>query len=102
VESGIEEAYGDEPDGRLHGCPACNVTWFGVDDRCWVCGQVVDGPVVTVPPNGAQRWSAARCAESADDEETAAFIRRMLLATEAEAGIASGGIGGMVLPVLGS
>jgi hypothetical protein len=102
VESGIEEAYADEPDGRLHGCPACSVTWFGVDDRCWVCGVAVDGPVATVPPNGSQSWSAARCAETADDDETAAFLRRVLTATETDSGVASAGIGGMVLPVLGS
>ena len=102
VESGIEEAYGEESDGRLHGCTACSVTWFGVDDRCWVCGQAVDGPVVAVPPNGSQTWSAARCAETADDEETAAFLRRVLTAADGEAAAFSGGIGGVVLPVLGS
>jgi len=102
VESGIDEAYGDEPDGRLHGCPACSVTWFGLDDRCWVCGRAVEGPVMAVPPNGSHTWSAARCTDTADDEETAAFLRRMLEATEGEAGVGSGGIGGMVLPVLGS
>jgi hypothetical protein len=78
VESGIEQAYGEEPDGRLHGCPACNVTWFGLDDRCWVCGGADDGPVVVVPPNGSETWSPIRCAERADDEETAAFLRRVL------------------------
>jgi hypothetical protein len=102
VESRIDEAYGDEPSGRLHGCPGCSVTWFGVDDRCWVCGQTVDGPVAVVPSNGAQSWSAARCADSVDDEETAAFLRRVLLAADGEPGAGSGGIGGMVLPVLGS
>ncbi len=102
VVSGIEEAYGEEPDGSLHGCPACSVTWFGVDARCWVCGQAVDGPVAAPPPNGSQSWSSARCTDTADDEETAAFLRRMLAATDAVAGGASGGIGGMVLPVLGS
>ena len=81
--SGIEAAYGQEPDGRLHGCPACSVTWFGVDDRCWVCGDAVEGPVVVVPPNGSESWSAARCAERADAEETAALLRRVL----AEGGI---------------
>lgn len=77
MESGIEDAYGREPDDRLHGCPCCNVTWFGADDRCWVCGGPDDGPVVAVPPNGSETWSAARCAEGADDEETAAFVRRV-------------------------
>jgi len=102
VDSGIDAAYGQEPDGRLHGCPACSVTWFGVSDRCWVCGQAVDGPVSTVPPNGSQTWSAARCADTADEEETAAFVRRVRLATEGEAGVTSGGVGGLMLPVLGS
>jgi hypothetical protein len=78
VESGIEDAYGAEPDGQLHGCPQCSVTWFGPDDRCWVCGSTADGPVTVVPPNGCQTWSAACCAETDDDEETAAFVRRML------------------------
>jgi len=82
VESGIEEAYGQEPAGRLHGCPACSVTWFGDDDRCWVCGAEAAGVVVAVPPNGSQTWSAARCAEAVEDEETAAFVRRALAATE--------------------
>jgi hypothetical protein len=81
--SGIEAAYGEEPDGRLHGCPACSVTWFGVDDRCWVCGAAAAGPVVVVPPTGSETWSAARCADHADAEETAAFLRRVL----AEGGI---------------
>ena len=76
MESGIEAAYGREPDGRLHGCPACSVTWFGAEDRCWVCGGSGDGPVVVVPPNGSETWSAEHCAEGADDEETAAFVRR--------------------------
>ena len=49
MESGIEEAYGWEPDGQLHGCPTCNVTWFGADDRCWVCGQAADGPGSSPP-----------------------------------------------------
>ena len=78
VESGIEEAYGAEPDGRLHGCPACSVTWFGADERCWVCGATAGGPVTVVPPNGCQTWSPACCAETAEDEETAAFVRRMV------------------------
>ncbi len=77
MESGIEEAYGQEPDGRLHGCPACSVTWFGGDDRCWVCGGTAGGPVDVVPPNGSQTWSAACCADAADEEETAAFLRRV-------------------------
>ena len=76
VESGIEDAYGREPNDRLHGCPACNVTWFGADERCWVCGAPADGPVVVVPANGSQTWLAARCVEAADAEETAAFLRR--------------------------
>ena len=104
VESRMEEAYGREPGGSLHGCPDCNVTWFGPDNRCWVCGATADGPVTAVPPNGSQTWSAARCVESDDDDETAAFVRRM-----AAAGAASGGspddgssprVG--VFPVLGS
>jgi len=117
VEFPIEKAYGDEPDGRLHGCPTCSVTWFGVDARCWVCGQEVEGPVAAVPPAGSHSWSADRCADTVDDEETAAFLRRMLAATEGPPGsgaaAGSGGIGGiggiggvggvgeMVLPVLG-
>jgi hypothetical protein len=80
MESGIEEAYGQEPGDRLHGCPACSVTWFGCDDRCWVCGGHDDGPVVVVPPNGSETWSAACCADAADDEETAAVLRRMVTA----------------------
>ena len=78
MESGIEAAYGQESDGRLHSCPACNVTWFGTDQRCWVCGGPADGPVVGVPPNGSETWCAARCVEAADAEETAAFLRRVL------------------------
>jgi hypothetical protein len=77
VESGIEEAYGREPDVQLHGCPVCSVTWFGADERCWVCGGTANGPVAVVPPNGAETWSPARCAEGADDEETAALLRRV-------------------------
>jgi hypothetical protein len=101
VESSIDEAYGEESDGRLHGCPACNVTWFGADDRCWVCGEAADGPVAAVPPNGSQSWSPARCTEAADDEETAAFVRRVLATAEAE-GLPPLGVAGMVMPVLGS
>jgi hypothetical protein len=101
VELGIEEAYGAEPDGRLRGCPACNVTWFGADDRCWVCGTAADGPALAVPPNGSQSWSAASCVEAADDEETAAFVRRVIAAAPPATGGASG-VGGMVMPVLGS
>ena len=86
MESGIEEAYGAEADGRLQSCPDCSVTWFGPDDRCWVCGATAEGPVMVVPPNGSQTWSPARCAETADDEETAAFVRRMV--EPARAGIA--------------
>ena len=78
MESGIEEAYGQEPEGRLHGCPACSVTWFGTDGHCWVCGRPADGPVAGVPPNGSETWSAARCIDAADAEETAAFLRRVL------------------------
>ena len=80
MESGIDEAYGQEPVDRLHGCPACSVTWYGHDDRCWVCGGRDDGPVVVVPPNGSETWSPARCADTADDEETAAVLRRMITA----------------------
>jgi len=101
VDSRIEEAYGEEPDGRLHGCPACSVSWFGADDRCWVCGEAADGPVATVPPNGSQSWSPVRCTESADEEETAAFVRRMLATPEAD-GLPALGVAGMVMPVLGS
>jgi hypothetical protein len=78
VESSIEEAYGQEPDGRLHGCPSCSVTWFGTENRCWVCGGPDDGPVVVVPPNGSQTWSPARCADADADEESAAFLRRVI------------------------
>jgi hypothetical protein len=87
MDSGIEEAYGQEPDGRL-------------DDRCWVCGEAVAGPVAGVPPNGSETWSAARCADAADDEETAAFLRRVLTGPD-RAALGSGGIGGTMLPVLG-
>jgi uncharacterized OB-fold protein len=79
-ESGIEEAYGREPDGRLHGCPVCGVTWFGPEQRCWVCGGTAEGPVVVVPPNGSQTWSAAQCADGAEDEETATVLRRVGIA----------------------
>ncbi len=84
--SGIEDAYGCEPDGRLHGCSVCNVTWFGVEAQCWVCGSTVAGPVVVVPPTGSETWSPARCADAADDEETAAFLRRVT----AEGGVSRG------------
>lgn len=77
MESGIDFAYGQESDERLHGCPSCNVTWFGLEDCCWICGDTVDGPVVVVPPNGSETWSAARCVDGADDEETAAILRRV-------------------------
>ena len=77
MKSGIEDAYAREPDGRLRACPACNVTWFGADDRCWVCGGTADGPATVLPPCGSQTWSPARCIEAAEDEETAAFVRRM-------------------------
>jgi hypothetical protein len=80
VESGIEIAYGSEPDGQLLGCSACSVTWFGTDQRCWVCGGAADGLIGGVPPNGSENWSAARCADAADDEETAAFVRRVIAA----------------------
>jgi hypothetical protein len=30
-----------------------------------------------VPPNGSQTWSAAHCADAAEDEETAAVLRRV-------------------------
>jgi ribosome-binding protein aMBF1 (putative translation factor) len=56
------------------------VTWFGTEDRCWVCGRRGDGPVTAVPPNGSETWSAARCADTADAEETAAFVRRVITA----------------------
>ena len=80
MESSIELAYGHEPDGRLHGCGPCSVTWFGRDDRCWVCGARADGPVAGVPPNGSETWSSARCGDRADDEETAAILRRVTAA----------------------
>jgi hypothetical protein len=75
VVPGIEEAYAREPEGRLRGCPSCHVSWFGTDDRCWMCGGRDDGPAATVPPNGSESWSAARCADTADTEETAALLR---------------------------
>jgi len=78
MESGIERAYGQEPDGQLHGCRDCNVTWFGLEHRCWVCGGETDGPAAMVPPNGSETWSATRCVDSADDEETAAILRRVI------------------------
>lgn len=74
----IEEAYGREPADRLHGCQACNVTWFGAENRCWVCDGTIEGPVEAVPPNGSETWSAARCADSAEAEETSAFLRRVV------------------------
>jgi hypothetical protein len=80
VASGIEEAYGREPEDRLRGCPCCSVSWFGTDERCWICGGRGDGPVATVPPNGSETWSAARCADAADAEETAALLRRAVTA----------------------
>jgi len=103
-ESGIEQAYGREPSGQLHGCPACNVTWFGPENRCWVCGATADGPVTAVPPNGSQTWSAARCVESDDDDETAAFVRRMAAAGASAGGPPDAGSGPrvVVFPVLGS
>jgi hypothetical protein len=100
-ESGIEEAYGAEPGGQLHGCPACNVTWFGPDDRCWVCGVAAAGPVTAVPPNGSQTWSASRCVETDDDEETAAFVRRMAAASAGSSDVPSIP-GPAVFPILGS
>jgi hypothetical protein len=102
VESGIEEAYGQEPDGRLHGCPLCSVTWFGVDERCWVCGAPASGSMVVVPPNGSETWSPARCFEEADDEETAALVRRVIATAGTAPSEASGGFAGAVMPVLGS
>ena len=101
VESGIDEAYGQEPDGRLHGCPVCSVTWFGADEGCWVCGGPADGPVVVVPPNGSETWSPARCAEAADDEETAAILRRVIAAAGTTPSEALVGFAGEVT-VLGS
>ena len=83
MESEIELAYGQEPDGQLLGCSACNVTWFGTDRCCWVCGGQADGSAAVVPANGTESWCAARCVEAADAEETAAFLRRVL----AEGGI---------------
>lgn len=77
MESVIHDAYAAEPDQRLRGCPGCSVTWFGADDRCWVCGGTAEGPVVVVPPNGSETWSAARCADGADQEETAVLLRRV-------------------------
>jgi hypothetical protein len=78
VDSGIELAYGQEPGGQWRGCSACSVTWFGTDARCWVCGGPADGPVAGVPPNGSESWCAARCLDAADEEETTAFLRRVL------------------------
>jgi hypothetical protein len=104
VESPIDEAYGQEPGGRLHGCPGCNVTWFGPDASCWVCGVPADGPVLTVPPNGSQTWSPAHCLESDEDDETAAFARRMAAAGAAASpgmGDDPSGPGVVVFPVLG-
>jgi hypothetical protein len=101
VESGIDEAYGQEPEGQLHGCPACSVTWFGADARCWVCGGPGYGPVVVVPPNGSETWSAARCTEGAEDEETAAFVRRVIAAAGTTPSEALVGFAGEVT-VLGS
>ena len=101
VESGIDEAYGQEPDGRLHGCPVCSVTWFGADERCWVCGGSADGPVAVVPPNGAETWSPARCVDEADDEETAAIVRRVIAAAGTTPSEALVGFAGEVT-VLGS
>ena len=51
VGSGIEKAYGLESVDRLHGCPSCSVTWFGPENRCWVCDATTEGPVEVVPPN---------------------------------------------------
>jgi hypothetical protein len=74
MQSGIELAYGNEPEGQLLGCSACSVTWFGTDRRCWVCGGPADGPVAAGPLHGSEYWSAARCVDGADEEETAAFL----------------------------
>lgn len=78
MESGIETAYGQEPDGQVLGCSPCSVTWFGTDRCCWVCGRPADGPAVIVPSNGSESWCAARCVDVADQEETAAFLRHVL------------------------
>ncbi|HZQ79824.1 MAG TPA: hypothetical protein VFE55_21020 [Acidimicrobiia bacterium] len=101
MESQMDEAYGQEPGARLHACLGCNVTWYGPDDRCWVCGASAAGPVPAVPPNGSQTWSPARCVETDDDDETAAFVRRMAAAgaPPTDEGSAPGGV---VFPVLGS
>jgi len=53
------------------------VSWFGATEECWVCGGTADGPVEVVPPNGSETWCAARCAQAAEDEETAAVLRRV-------------------------
>ena len=74
----IEEAYCGAPDGRLRGCDSCHVTWFGTDERCWVCGGTGEGPVVVVSPTGSHSWSPRYCEAAADDTETAAFVRRAL------------------------
>jgi hypothetical protein len=76
----IEEAYSSAPEGRLRGCDACHVTWFGTDERCWVCGGTGDGPVVVVSPTGSQSWSPRFCEATADDAETAALLRRVAFA----------------------
>lgn len=80
VEWGIEAAYGQEPEDRLRGCVPCSVTWFGTDDRCWVCGGRGDGSVAAVPTNGSETWCAARCADAAEADETAAVVRRIVIA----------------------
>jgi hypothetical protein len=74
----IEDAYCGDPDGRLRGCDSCSVTWFGSDDRCWVCGGVESGSVDVVSPTGSHSWSWRLCEATADDVETAAFVRRAI------------------------
>jgi hypothetical protein len=58
----------------VYGCATCDVTWFGTDEQCWVCGGTGEGPVVIVAATGAQTWSSSGCEAGADDEETAAFL----------------------------
>ena len=75
--SPIEEAYAGAAPKRQHSCLACCVSWFGSDAECWVCGEAAEGLPFVVPAGGSQSWSSQACAPGVDDEETAAFVRRM-------------------------